>query len=181
MFESTLPKSGSFCRDFWADSVQRWGGETSRPATTDGEAACGLSMTPAMFLPLALQANNRQSPASKRRQRALLACCHHKQSARYSIGRQSSPRRGRRDRQSLDELSFLDCRNLRLPHRRRTELPRESYSDITNVNSIPPYLIANAAFGYEATHWGIDVNVHNITNERYFLAANAGVRSLASR
>ena len=50
----------------------------------------------------------------------------------------------------------------------------KSYSDITNVNSIPPYLIANAAFGYEATHWGIDVNVHNITNERYFIAANAG-------
>jgi iron complex outermembrane receptor protein len=49
----------------------------------------------------------------------------------------------------------------------------KSYSDITNVNSIPPYLIANLAFGYDAKHWGIDVNVHNITNERYFLAANA--------
>jgi outer membrane receptor protein involved in Fe transport len=92
----------------------------------------------------------------------------------FLISRQSSLRRARLARQSLDELSFLDCRNLRLPHRRRTELPRESYSDITNVNSIPPYLIANAAFGYEARHWGIDVNVHNITNERYFIAANAG-------
>ena len=49
----------------------------------------------------------------------------------------------------------------------------KSYSDITNVNSIPAYLIANAAFGYAAKHWGIDVNIHNITNERYFLAANA--------
>jgi iron complex outermembrane recepter protein len=49
----------------------------------------------------------------------------------------------------------------------------KSYSDITNVNSIPPYLIANLAFGYDAKNWGVDVNVHNITNERYFLAANA--------
>jgi iron complex outermembrane receptor protein len=49
----------------------------------------------------------------------------------------------------------------------------KSYSDITNVNSIPPYLIANLAFGYDAKNWGLDVNVHNITNERYFLAANA--------
>ena len=49
----------------------------------------------------------------------------------------------------------------------------KSYSDITNVNSIPPYLIANLAFGYDAKHWGLDVDVHNITNERYFLAANA--------
>jgi iron complex outermembrane receptor protein len=49
----------------------------------------------------------------------------------------------------------------------------KSYSDITNVNSIPPYLIANAAFGYDAKNWGIDINVHNLTNERYFIAANA--------
>jgi iron complex outermembrane receptor protein len=46
-------------------------------------------------------------------------------------------------------------------------------ADITNVNSIPPYLIANLAFGYDAKNWGLDVNVHNITNERYFLAANS--------
>jgi iron complex outermembrane recepter protein len=49
----------------------------------------------------------------------------------------------------------------------------KSYSDITNVNSIPAYVIANAALGYQAAHWGIDLNVHNITNERYFVAANA--------
>jgi iron complex outermembrane receptor protein len=49
----------------------------------------------------------------------------------------------------------------------------KSYSDITNVNSIPSYVIANAAFGYEARKWGIDVNVHNITDRRYFIAANA--------
>jgi len=49
----------------------------------------------------------------------------------------------------------------------------KSYSDITNVNSIPSYVIANAAFGYEARTWGIDVNVHNITDRRYFVAANA--------
>jgi iron complex outermembrane recepter protein len=49
----------------------------------------------------------------------------------------------------------------------------KSYSDITNVNSIPSYVIANAAFGFEARHWGVDLNVHNITDRRYFIAANA--------
>ena len=48
-----------------------------------------------------------------------------------------------------------------------------SYSDITNVNSIPSYVIANAAFGYEARRWGVDLNVHNITDRLYFIAANA--------
>ncbi len=48
-----------------------------------------------------------------------------------------------------------------------------SYSDITNVNSIPSYVIANAAFGYDTRKWGADVNVHNITDRRYFVAANA--------
>ena len=49
----------------------------------------------------------------------------------------------------------------------------KSYSDITNVNSIPSYVIVNAAFGYKAAHWGIDLNLHNITNRQYFVAANA--------
>jgi iron complex outermembrane receptor protein len=49
----------------------------------------------------------------------------------------------------------------------------KSYSDITNVNSIPSYVIVNAAFGYETRKWGIDVNVHNIGDRRYFVAANA--------
>jgi len=31
----------------------------------------------------------------------------------------------------------------------------------------------NAAFGYETRHWGIDLNLHNITNRQYFVAANA--------
>lgn len=49
----------------------------------------------------------------------------------------------------------------------------KTYSDITNVNSIPSYVIANAAFGYETHRWGIDLNVHNLTDRRYFIAANA--------
>jgi iron complex outermembrane receptor protein len=49
----------------------------------------------------------------------------------------------------------------------------KSYSDITNVNSIPSYVIANAAFGYEAHKWGIDLNIHNLTDRHYFIAANA--------
>jgi iron complex outermembrane recepter protein len=49
----------------------------------------------------------------------------------------------------------------------------KTYSDITNVNSIPAYAIGNAFVGYETPKWGIDLNVHNFTNERYFVAANA--------
>jgi iron complex outermembrane receptor protein len=49
----------------------------------------------------------------------------------------------------------------------------KSYSDITNVNSIPAFVIANAVFGYETPRWGIDLNIHNLTNQRYFIAANA--------
>jgi iron complex outermembrane receptor protein len=49
----------------------------------------------------------------------------------------------------------------------------KSYSDITNVNSIPSYAIGNVMAGYETNRWGIDLNIHNITDERYFVAANA--------
>ncbi|MFM0227388.1 TonB-dependent receptor [Paraburkholderia dipogonis] len=49
----------------------------------------------------------------------------------------------------------------------------KTYSDITNVNSIPSYVIVNAAFGYETHRWGVDLNVHNLTDRRYFIAANA--------
>jgi iron complex outermembrane recepter protein len=49
----------------------------------------------------------------------------------------------------------------------------KSYSDITNVNSIPSYVILNAGVGYETHHWGIDLNIHNLTDRRYFIAANA--------
>jgi len=49
----------------------------------------------------------------------------------------------------------------------------KTYSDITNVNSVPAYVIANAALSYEAPTWGVALNVKNITNQRYFVAANA--------
>ncbi|WP_133646833.1 TonB-dependent receptor [Paraburkholderia flava] len=49
----------------------------------------------------------------------------------------------------------------------------KTYSDITNANSIPSYVIANAAVGYESRRWGVDLNVHNLTDRRYFVAANA--------
>jgi iron complex outermembrane recepter protein len=48
----------------------------------------------------------------------------------------------------------------------------KTFSDITNVNSIPSYVIFNAAAGYETPHWGVDLNVHNLTDRRYFVAAN---------
>jgi iron complex outermembrane receptor protein len=49
----------------------------------------------------------------------------------------------------------------------------KSYSDITNVNSIPAFVIGNLLFGYEAPDWGISLNVKNFTNQRYYAEANA--------
>lgn len=47
-----------------------------------------------------------------------------------------------------------------------------TFSDITNKNSVPSYVIGNAMLGYEAQTWGVTLNVDNITDERYFVAAN---------
>jgi iron complex outermembrane recepter protein len=49
----------------------------------------------------------------------------------------------------------------------------KTYSDITNVSSVPSFVVANALLGYQTPHWGVDLNVHNLTNQRYFIAANA--------
>jgi outer membrane receptor protein involved in Fe transport len=49
----------------------------------------------------------------------------------------------------------------------------KSYSDITNVNSIPAFVVANAMFSHEEPTWGISLNVNNFTNQRYYVAANA--------
>jgi iron complex outermembrane receptor protein len=49
----------------------------------------------------------------------------------------------------------------------------KSFSSSTNVDSIPAYVIFNAMIGYETPRWGIDLNLHNFTNQRYFIAANA--------
>jgi len=48
----------------------------------------------------------------------------------------------------------------------------KTYSDITNVNSVPSFVVANAMLGYQTPHWGVDLNIHNLTNQRYFIAAN---------
>jgi iron complex outermembrane receptor protein len=47
-----------------------------------------------------------------------------------------------------------------------------TYSDTTNVNSVPAYVIGSAMIGWENVNWGVALNVKNITNERYFVAAN---------
>ena len=47
-----------------------------------------------------------------------------------------------------------------------------TYSDVTNVNSVPSYVIGNALIGWDNANWGVALNVKNITNERYFVAAN---------
>ena len=47
-----------------------------------------------------------------------------------------------------------------------------SYSDITNANSIPAALVWNGVLGYQAMRWGVDVNVRNLTNRRWYVAAN---------
>lgn len=48
----------------------------------------------------------------------------------------------------------------------------KSYSDITNASSIPSFAVVNMLVGFEASTWGVDVNVHNVTDRRYFTAAN---------
>jgi iron complex outermembrane recepter protein len=49
----------------------------------------------------------------------------------------------------------------------------KTFSDITNVNSIPSYVIGNANFGYDRPSWGLHIITNNFTNRRYFLAGNA--------
>jgi iron complex outermembrane receptor protein len=49
----------------------------------------------------------------------------------------------------------------------------KNYSDITNVNSVPAFVIGNALLGYEADTWGILLNVKNFTNQKYYVEANA--------
>jgi len=48
----------------------------------------------------------------------------------------------------------------------------KSYSDLTNVNGIPSSVVWNGLLGYQAAVWGVDVNLRNLTNRRYFVAAN---------
>jgi iron complex outermembrane receptor protein len=48
----------------------------------------------------------------------------------------------------------------------------KTYSDPTNLNSVPAYIIGNAMVGWESPKWRVALNVKNITNERYFIAAN---------
>jgi iron complex outermembrane receptor protein len=49
----------------------------------------------------------------------------------------------------------------------------KSYSDITNVNSIPSFVIGNATFAFEKETWTFRLSVDNFTDRRYFVAANA--------
>lgn len=48
----------------------------------------------------------------------------------------------------------------------------KSYSDITNANSIPSFAVVNMLFGFDQPTWGVDINVHNVTDRRYIIAAN---------
>jgi iron complex outermembrane recepter protein len=49
----------------------------------------------------------------------------------------------------------------------------KSYSDNTNVNSIPAATVVNAELAYLSPTWDVVLNVKNLTNARYFVAANA--------
>jgi iron complex outermembrane receptor protein len=49
----------------------------------------------------------------------------------------------------------------------------KTFSDITDVNSAPSYVIGNATISYDKSAWGFHLNVDNFTNRRYFVAANA--------
>ena len=47
-----------------------------------------------------------------------------------------------------------------------------TWSDTTNVNSVPGFVIGNLMFGWENANWGVSLNVKNFTNKLYFVAAN---------
>jgi iron complex outermembrane receptor protein len=47
-----------------------------------------------------------------------------------------------------------------------------SWSDTTNVNSVPGYVIGNLMVGWDNPNWGVQLNVKNFTNKPYFVAAN---------
>ena len=49
----------------------------------------------------------------------------------------------------------------------------KTYSDNTNVNSIPAATVLNAELAYLSPTWDVILNVKNLTNARYFIAANA--------
>jgi iron complex outermembrane recepter protein len=47
-----------------------------------------------------------------------------------------------------------------------------TWSDTTNVNSVPGFVIGNLMVGWEDPNWGVSLNVKNFTNKLYFVAAN---------
>ena len=47
-----------------------------------------------------------------------------------------------------------------------------TWSDTTNVNSVPGFVIGNLLVGWENANWGVSLNVKNFTNKLYFVAAN---------
>ena len=49
----------------------------------------------------------------------------------------------------------------------------KSYSDTTNTNSIPAATVLNAELAYLSPTWDVVLNVKNLSNARYFVAANA--------
>jgi iron complex outermembrane receptor protein len=49
----------------------------------------------------------------------------------------------------------------------------KTFSDITNLNSIPSFVIGNATLNYSRQDWTFKINVDNFTDRRYFTAANA--------
>jgi iron complex outermembrane receptor protein len=47
-----------------------------------------------------------------------------------------------------------------------------TWSDTTNVNSVPGFVIGNLLLGWENANWGVALNVKNFTDKLYFVAAN---------
>jgi iron complex outermembrane receptor protein len=47
-----------------------------------------------------------------------------------------------------------------------------TWSDTTNVNSVPGFVIGNLMVGWENPNWGVALNVKNFANKLYFVAAN---------
>jgi iron complex outermembrane receptor protein len=49
---------------------------------------------------------------------------------------------------------------------------RMSSGFANGYNWVPASLIENLQFGYAERHWGVDLNIDNVTNQRYYIASN---------
>ena len=74
--------------------------------------------------------------------------------------------------QRLEHLQIRDQRHLESQVGLGANYRDKTFSDTTNVNSVPAYVTGNAMIGWENANWGVALNVKNFTDQLYFVAAN---------